>query len=105
MNLRGTPYLLEVDEITRRVAEAEELGATEVCLQGGIHPSFDGDYYIDVIAAVRAASATIHIHGFTALEVTEGAKRLGEPLDKYLQRLMAAGLKTLPGHCGRDPRR
>jgi len=97
LNLRGTPYLLEVDEITRRVTEAEEKGATEVCLQGGIHPSFDGDYYLDVIAAVRAASPTIHIHGFTALEVTEGAKRLGEPLDHYLQRLMAAGLKTLPG--------
>jgi FO synthase len=97
LNLRGTPYLLEVDEITRRVAEAEELGATEVCLQGGIHPSFDGDYYIDVIKAVREASSTIHIHGFTALEVTEGAKRLGEPLGSYLQRLMAAGLKTLPG--------
>ncbi|MDQ1395826.1 MAG: synthase [Acidimicrobiaceae bacterium] len=97
LNLRGTPYLLEVDEITRRVAEAEERGATEVCLQGGIHPSFDGDYYIDVIKAVRAASETIHIHGFTALEVTEGAKRLGEPLADYLRRLMAAGLKTLPG--------
>ena len=97
LNLRGTPYLLEVDEITRRVAEAEELGATEVCLQGGIHPSFDGDYYIDVIKAVRAASETIHIHGFTALEVTEGAKRLGEPLADYLRRLMDAGLKTLPG--------
>ena len=97
LNLRGTPYLLEVDEITRRVAEAEARGATEVCLQGGIHPSFDGDYYIDVIKAVRAASATIHIHGFTALEVTEGAKRLGEPLASYLRRLMDAGLKTLPG--------
>ncbi|MBV9255066.1 MAG: 5-amino-6-(D-ribitylamino)uracil--L-tyrosine 4-hydroxyphenyl transferase CofH [Actinobacteria bacterium] len=97
LNLRGTPYLLEVDEITRRVAEAEERGATEVCLQGGIHPSFDGDYYIEVIKAVRAASENIHIHGFTALEVTEGAKRLGEPLADYLKRLMAAGLKTLPG--------
>ena len=97
LNLRGTPYLLEVDEITRRVAEAEALGATEVCLQGGIHPSFDGDYYIDVIAAVREASESIHIHGFTALEVTEGAKRLGEPLAQYLRRLMDAGLKTLPG--------
>src|SRR5581483_11325117 len=78
LNLRGTPYLLELDEITARVAEAEALGATEVCLQGGIHPSFDGDYYLEVIRAVRAASPTIHIHGFTALEVTEGAKRLGE---------------------------
>jgi FO synthase len=97
LNLRGTPYLLELDEITRRVAEAEAEGATEVCLQGGIHPKFDGDYYLDVIRAVRAGSERIHIHGFTALEVTEGARRLGEPLDVYLQRLMAAGLKTLPG--------
>ena len=97
LNLRGTPYLLEVEEITRRVVEAEERGATEVCLQGGIHPSFDGDYYVEVIKAVRAGSPTIHIHGFTALEVTEGARRLGEPLAQYLSRLMEAGLKTLPG--------
>jgi FO synthase len=97
LNLRGTPYLLGVDEITRRVVEAEERGATEVCLQGGIHPSFDGDYYLEVIKAVRAGSPTIHIHGFTALEVTEGARRLGEPLESYLRRLMDAGLKTLPG--------
>jgi len=68
-----------------------------VCLQGGIHPDFDGDYYLEVIKAVRAASPTIHIHGFTALEVTEGARRLEEPLDSYLRRLMDAGLKTLPG--------
>ncbi|HET9442885.1 MAG TPA: 5-amino-6-(D-ribitylamino)uracil--L-tyrosine 4-hydroxyphenyl transferase CofH, partial [Acidimicrobiales bacterium] len=97
LNLRGSPYLLELDEVTRRVVEAEALGATEVCLQGGIHPSFDGDYYLEVIRAVRAASPTIHIHGFTALEVTEGARRLGEPLAAYLGRLMEAGLKTLPG--------
>ncbi|HVF73575.1 MAG TPA: 5-amino-6-(D-ribitylamino)uracil--L-tyrosine 4-hydroxyphenyl transferase CofH [Acidimicrobiales bacterium] len=97
LNLRGTPYLLELSDITDRVVEAEERGATEVCLQGGIHPSFDGDYYLEVIKAVRAASPTIHIHGFTALEVTEGAKRLGEPLADYLRRLMDAGLKTLPG--------
>jgi FO synthase len=97
LNLRGAPYLLELDEVTRRVAEADALGATEVCLQGGIHPSFDGDYYVDVLGAVRAGSERIHIHAFTALEVTEGAKRLGEPLEAYLRRLKAAGLKTLPG--------
>jgi 7,8-didemethyl-8-hydroxy-5-deazariboflavin synthase CofH subunit len=97
LNLRGDPYLLGVDEITRRVVEAEERGATEVCLQGGIHPKFDGDYYLDVIRAVRAGSDTIHIHAFTALEVTEGARRLSEPLADYLRRLMEAGLKTLPG--------
>jgi FO synthase len=97
LNLRGAPYLLDLDEITRRVAEAEELGATEVCLQGGIHPKFDGEYYIDVLKAVRAASETIHIHGFTALEVTEGARRSEVPLAEYLVRLKEAGLKTLPG--------
>jgi FO synthase len=96
-NLRGKPYLLTLEEVQRRVVEAVELGATEVTLQGGIHPSFDGDYYLDVATAVREASPDIHIHGFTALEVTEGAKRLGEPLDDYLRRLMAAGLRTLPG--------
>ena len=97
LNLRGAPYLLELDEITRRVAEAEAEGATEVCLQGGIHPSFDGDYYLHVLEAVRAASERIHIHGFTALEVTEGARRSGVPLAEYLTRLKDAGLKTLPG--------
>jgi FO synthase len=97
LNLRGAPYLLELSDITERVAEAEAARATEVCLQGGIHPSFDGEYYLEVIRAVRAASATIHIHGFTALEVTEGARRLGEPLVEYLRRLKEAGLATLPG--------
>ena len=97
LNLRGAPYLLGVDEISERVAEAERRGATEVCLQGGIHPDFDGEYYLEVVRAVRAASPTIHIHAFTALEVTEGARRLAEPLGSYLRRLMDAGLKTLPG--------
>ena len=97
LNLRGTPYLLEISEIVRRTVEASELGATEVCLQGGIHPDFDGDYYIDVAQAVHAAVPEIHIHGFTALEVTEGARRNREPLPDYLRRLMAAGQRSLPG--------
>ncbi len=97
LNLRGTPYLLTLDDIAERVAEAAALGATEVCLQGGIHPSFDGEYYLDVTRAVAAAAPGIHIHGFTALEVTEGARRLGEPLGSYLARLREAGLRTLPG--------
>jgi FO synthase len=97
LNLRGNPYLLTLDDIAGRVREAWDLGATEVCLQGGIHPSFDGDYYIDVTRAVKEAAPDIHVHGFTALEVTEGAKRLDEPLAEYLQRLMDAGLRTLPG--------
>ena len=97
LNLRGAPYLLELSEINDRVAEAEAMGATEVCLQGGIHPDFDGDYYLHVIRAVREASATIHIHGFTALEVTEGARRSGLPLADYLVLLRDAGLRTIPG--------
>ncbi len=97
LNLRGTPYLLTLEDIQERVVEAVAEGATEVCLQGGIHPDFDGDYYIDVARAVQAVAPEIHIHGFTALEVTEGARRLEEPLADYLRRLMAAGLKTLPG--------
>lgn len=97
LNLRGKPYLLTLDDIAERVREAWDRGATEVCLQGGIHPDFDGDYYIDVTRAVKEAAPDIHVHGFTALEVTEGAKRLGEPLDVYLRRLMDAGLRTLPG--------
>jgi FO synthase len=97
LNLRGTPYLLTLDDIQERVLEAVASGATEVCLQGGIHPDFDGDYYIDVARAVHDVAPDVHIHGFTALEVTEGARRLGEPLADYLRRLLAVGLKTLPG--------
>jgi len=97
LNLRGNPYLLTLDDIAARAAEAAELGATEVCLQGGIHPDFDGDYYIEVTRAVKDAAPDLHVHGFTALEVTEGARRLGEPLEEYLSRLRDAGLRTLPG--------
>ncbi|MFM8870240.1 MAG: CofH family radical SAM protein, partial [Actinomycetota bacterium] len=76
---------------------AWEMGATEVTLQGGIHPDFDGDYYIDVTRAVKSAVPDMHVHGFTALEVTEGARRNGESLRDYLVRLKDAGLASLPG--------
>ena len=97
LNLRGDPYLLDMEEIQRRVVEAVECGATEVCLQGGIHPSFDGDYYLNVTKAVKAVAPSIHVHGFTALEVHEGARRLGVDLAEYLTTMKAAGLATLPG--------
>ncbi len=97
LNLRGTPYMLTLADIQERVIEAADLGATEVTLQGGIHPNFDGDYYIDVCGAVHEVVPDMHLHGFTALEVTEGAKRLEEPLPQYLIRLQEAGLKSLPG--------
>jgi len=97
LNLRGDPYLLDIEEIQRRVVEAVECGATEVCLQGGIHPSFDGEYYLAVARAVKDVAPTIHVHGFTALEVTEGARRLGMPLRDYLASARDAGLASLPG--------
>src|SRR4029453_3602873 len=103
LNLRGSPYLLTLDDIAARSREAWELGATEVCLQGGIHPDFDGDYYVDVARAAHAEGPDIHTHGFTALEVTEGPRRLGEPLDAYLRRLMDAGLRSLPGPAAGGP--
>jgi len=97
LNLRGTPYMLTLGDIQERVIEAAQLGATEVTLQGGIHPSFDGDYYIDVCKAIQDVVPDMHLHGFTALEVIEGAKRLDESLVEYLTRLKEAGLKSLPG--------
>ncbi|KRE94116.1 2-phospho-L-lactate guanylyltransferase [Nocardioides sp. Soil774] len=97
LNLRGAPYLLTLDDVADRSEEAAALGATEVCLQGGIHPSFDGDFYVDVTRAVHERVPDIHIHGFTALEVLEGSRRLGEPLESYLLRLKDAGLRSLPG--------
>ena len=97
LNLRGAPYLLSLDEVAGRVVEARARGATEVTLQGGIHPSFDGDYYIHVARAVKDAVPGMHVHGFTALEVHEGARRLEEPLRDYLLRLKEAGLASLPG--------
>jgi FO synthase len=97
LNLRGDPYLLGLDELQHRVVEAVEHGATEVCLQGGIHPDFDGSYYLDVARAVKAVAPEVHVHGFTALEVTEGARRLGMPLRDYLVLAKEAGLSTLPG--------
>ena len=97
LNLRGTPYLLTLDDIADRAREAWDVGATEVTLQGGIHPDFDGNYYIDVTRAVKDAVPDMHVHGFTALEVTEGARRLDEDLTTYLMRLKDAGLASLPG--------
>jgi FO synthase len=96
-NLRGAPYLVPRHEIVRRAREAWERGATEVCLQGGIHPAFTGDYYADVVAAINEAVPGIHVHAFSALEVWQGAETLGTGLREYLERLRALGLGSLPG--------
>jgi FO synthase len=96
-NLRGAPYLVPLEEIVRRCREAWERGAVEVCLQGGIHPAFTGDYYVDVCRAIKRELPEIHVHAFSALEVWQGAATIGLPLDEYLRELRDAGLASLPG--------
>ena len=96
-NLRGAPYLVPHDEIVRRAREAWDRGATEVCLQGGIHPAFTGEYYASVVDAIRAELPDLHIHAFSALEVWQGAETLGLPLEQYLELLRSLGLGSLPG--------
>ena len=96
-NLRGRPYTLSMSEIARRAREAWDRGATEVCMQGGIEPSFTGRTYLEICAAVRDAAPGIHIHAFSPLEVHQGAATLGIPVGEFLAALKAAGLGTLPG--------
>jgi FO synthase len=96
-NLRGAPYLVPLDETIRRCREAWDRGATEVCLQGGIHPAFTGDFYLDVCRAIKDEFPDLHIHAFSALEVWHGAATLGVPLSEYVERLRDAGLGSLPG--------
>lgn len=96
-DLRGKPYDLAMDEIIRRAEEAWDRGATEVCLQGGIHPEYTGRTYLDILRALKAALPELHVHAFTPLEVFQGAKTLDLPLDTYLGMLRDEGLGTLPG--------
>ena len=96
-NLRGAPYFVPHEEIVRRCEEAWDRGATEVCLQGGIHPAFTGDYYLSVVRAIKEAVPGLHVHAFSALEIWQGAATLGAPLEEYLTDLQDAGLSSLPG--------
>ena len=91
------PYDIPHEEITRRTREAWDRGATEVCLQGGIHPTYTGETYLDICRAVKAAVPHIHIHAFSPLEVTHGATTLGLSVPQFLARLKDAGLSSLPG--------
>lgn len=96
-NLRGAPYIVDLEEIARRTAEAWGRGATEVCLQGGIHPAFTGQTYIDICHAAKRAAPDIHVHAFSPLEITHGATTLGVSVEHFLAQLQEAGLDTLPG--------
>lgn len=96
-NLRGKPYDLSFDEISRRSREAWNRGATEVCMQGGIHPEYTGQTYLDILHCVKQATPDMHVHAFSPLEVWQGAATLEISLAEYLQQLYDAGLRSLPG--------
>ncbi|MFZ9623710.1 MAG: 5-amino-6-(D-ribitylamino)uracil--L-tyrosine 4-hydroxyphenyl transferase CofH [Burkholderiaceae bacterium] len=96
-DLRGRPYDLDDAELTRRAAEAWARGATELCMQGGIHPSYTGHTYLHILKTVKAAAPAIHVHAFSPLEVSHGAATLGDSIASYLSRLRDAGLGSLPG--------
>jgi len=95
--LRGPAYDLDLDEIVRRAVEAWERGATEVCLQGGIHPDYTGRTYVRICRAIKDALPEMHVHAFSPLEVTQGAATLDLPVPAFLAELKSAGLGTLPG--------
>ena len=88
--LRGAPYDLALEEIVRRATEAWARGATEVCLQGGIHPDYSGETYLAICRAIKAAVPDMHIHAFSPLEVTQGAATLELPIRSFLARLKDA---------------
>jgi len=96
-NLRGKPYKLGIDEVVELVVEARARGATEVCMQGGIHPEYTGDFYLDLLAAVKDRVPEMHVHAFSPLEVFQGAQTSGRTIEQMLVALKAAGLGSLPG--------
>jgi FO synthase len=96
-NLRGRPYDLGLEDIAQRAQEAWERGATEVCMQGGIHPDYTGQTYLQICRAVKNAVPDIHVHAFSPLEVHQGAATLGLSLEEFFTALKEAGLGTLPG--------
>lgn len=81
----------------RRVQEAWDRGGTEVCMQGGIHPEYTGETYLNILNTVKRAVPEMHIHAFSPLEVWQGAATMDMALEPYLTMLKEAGLGTLPG--------
>jgi FO synthase len=97
LNLRGRPYLMPIEEVVDRAREAWVRGGTEVCMQGGIHPDFTGQFYLDVCAAIKAELPDLHVHAYSPLEIFQGAASLGVPVEEFVSRLRDAGLSSLPG--------
>ena len=97
LNLKEKPYSIDIEEVVARSTEAFEMGASEVCLQGGIHPEYTGEFYLKMVRDIKASVPDMHIHGFTPLEIWQGAETINMDIEEYLKLLKTAGLNTLPG--------
>ena len=97
LNLKEKPYAIDIQEVVDRTVEAYEMGASEVCLQGGIHPDYTGEFYLKMVEDIKSAVPEMHIHGFTPLEIWQGAETINLSVEDYLSQLKKAGLNTLPG--------
>jgi FO synthase len=90
-------YYFTPDQVGTKAKEAWDIGATEVCIQGGIHPHNTGEIYLEITHAVKSAAPGIHLHGFSPLEITVGAQTLDLPIEKFVAMLAEAGLGSVPG--------
>ena len=97
LNFKEKPYNLEPQEVVKRSVEAFNDGASEVCLQGGIHPEYTGKFYLELVKQIKKEVPDLHIHGFTPLEIWQGAETINLSVEDYLILLKDAGLNTLPG--------
>ncbi len=95
--LDAESYTLTLNEVADRAEEAWEWGATEVCMQGGIHPDLPGTFYFDLLDAVKARVPQMHVHAFSPMEVLNGATKLGVTFVEFLAEAKAHGLGTIPG--------
>lgn len=96
-DLKEKPYSIDIPEVVQRTIEASEMGATEVCLQGGINPDYTGEFYLKMVKEIKNVLPEMHIHGFTPLEIWQGAHTINKSVEEYLLMLKEAGLNTLPG--------
>ncbi len=90
-------YLMDIEEVVARVKEARAMGATEVCIQGGLHPDLDIDYYAGMLSSIKAVGDSIHIHAFSPMEIYHAARQSGVGVREALLRLRGSGLDSIPG--------
>ncbi len=90
-------YTLSLTQLADRAEEAWDLGATEVCMQGGIHPDLPGDYYFEVLDAVLDRVPGLHVHAFSPMEIVNGATRMGISIREWLEEAKRRGLGSIPG--------